>query len=135
MDTFIKKSYRNKRKIKKILPISGEDGVIGKDASPPGTTIAKTTLDYKTNITQKCQKIKLCGTPTTKDLKKSHSSGQVRGAEMQRGAEMWNGWSHIYVWWIKIGRDILGARDPSPRPDHPAQGSSDRKISPHNFWL
>ena len=101
MDTFIKKSYRNKRKIKKILPISGEDGVIGKDASPPGTTVAKTTLDYKTNITQKCQKIKLCGTPTTKDLKKSHSSRQVGGVETWSGAEKCgdrNGQSHIYVW-------------------------------------
>ena len=25
--------------------------------------------------------------------------------------------------------------DPKPRPDHPAQGSSSKKISPHNFWL
>ena len=25
--------------------------------------------------------------------------------------------------------------DLSPRPDHSAQGSSVRKISPHNFWL
>ena len=32
-------------------------------------------------------------------------------------------------------RDISGARDPSPTPDHLAQGSSARKISPHNFWL
>ena len=27
-----------------------------------------------------------------------------------------------------IGRDTSGARDPSPTPDHPAQGSSARKI-------
>ena len=32
-------------------------------------------------------------------------------------------------------RDVLGAREPSSTPDHPAQGSSARKISPHNFWL
>ena len=32
-------------------------------------------------------------------------------------------------------RDILGARDPSSTPDHPVQGSSARKISPHNFGL
>ena len=25
------------------------------------------------------------------------------------------------------------ARDPSPTSDHPAQGSSARKVSPHNF--
>ena len=35
----------------------------------------------------------------------------------------------------KIGSDILGARDPSPIPHHPAQGSSVRQISPHKFWL
>ena len=29
----------------------------------------------------------------------------------------------------------LGVRDPSPTPDHPAQGSSARKISPYNFQL
>ena len=39
------------------------------------------------------------------------------------------------VWWIKIRRDRLGASDPKPRPDHTAQGSSARKIDPHNFWL
>ena len=33
----------------------------------------------------------------------------------------------------KFGRDILGARSPTPGPK--AQESSARKISPHNFWL
>ena len=32
-------------------------------------------------------------------------------------------------------RDISEARDPSSITDHPAQGSSARKVSPHNFWL
>ena len=48
--------------------------------------------------------------------------------------EMQNGQSHIHLWRIKIRRDTSGARDPSPTQDHPAQGSSARKISPHNFW-
>ena len=43
--------------------------------------------------------------------------------------------SHTDKCWIKIGRDTLGASDPRPRPDHAAQGSRSRKISPHNFWL
>ena len=63
----------------------------------------------------------------------------------QRGEEMWGGterqqwWqnghglSHIHGWWVKIGRDILGAKDPSRRPDHTAQGFSTRKTNPHNF--
>ena len=32
-------------------------------------------------------------------------------------------------------RDILGARDPSPTPDQPAQGFIAKKISPQNFLL
>ena len=31
--------------------------------------------------------------------------------------------------------DTLGRSHPSPRPDSTAQGSSARKIDPHNFWL
>ena len=45
------------------------------------------------------------------------------------------GWSHIQVWWIKIGRDTSETNSASPRPDHPSQGSNIRKVSPHNFWL
>ena len=29
----------------------------------------------------------------------------------------------------------MGASDPSPRPDHTAQGSSTGVIYPYNFWL
>ena len=58
-----------------------------------------------------------------------------RDAEMgRRGEKMWcsserqgrhrHRWSHIHVWWIEIRRDILGLKDPSPRPDHTAQRSS-----------
>ena len=39
------------------------------------------------------------------------------------------------MWWIKIGIDVSGVKDLSSTPDHPAQGSSARKITPHNFWL
>ena len=35
----------------------------------------------------------------------------------------------------KFGRDILGVRSPNPATGPPAQDSSARKISPHNFWL
>ena len=34
---------------------------------------------------------------------------------------------------IKIGRDTFRVSDPSPRPDCAVQGSSARKINPHNF--
>ena len=55
------------------------------------------------------------------------------GAE--RWQWQWNRWSHIHMWWIKIGRDTLGVSDPSPRPDGTAPSSSARKINLHNFWL
>ena len=35
----------------------------------------------------------------------------------------------------KFWRDISGARSPSPATGTPVQDSSDRKISPHTFWL
>ena len=58
--------------------------------------------------------------------------------EMQCGTErhwQWNGQSHILMWWMKIWRDTLGMRDPSPRPDYKAQDYSTGNINPHNFWL
>ena len=90
--------------------------------------------NYNTTITQNHQKIELYGSPTAKELKKSYSFRLVAWADMKT----WKcrmGWSHTHVWWIKTRRDILEAREPSPTPDHPDQGFSARKISPHNFWL
>ena len=65
------------------------------------------------------------------DMEMEHGSTEMRyGMKRQ-----WDGWSHIHVWRIEIQKDTLGLRDPSPRPDHIAQGSSAGKINPHNFWL
>ena len=44
-------------------------------------------LYLKTNNNQNCQKIKLYGSLTTKDLKKPHSPRRAGGAESQRWAE------------------------------------------------
>ena len=46
---------------------------------------------FKNN--QNCQKIKLCGSPTTKELKKKHSFRLVGGAEMcsQGREDAWQG--------------------------------------------
>ena len=82
----------------------------------------KLKLNYKTTITQNHQKMELYISLTTKELKKSHSFGQVGGAEMR------NRRSHTHVWWVKIRREISQARDPNPRPHHPAQGASARKL-------
>ena len=61
-----------------------------------------------------------------------------RGVEMQGPAER-----HREAEWAVPHPQVVGknwegyltVRDPSPTPDHPAQGSSAKKISPHSFWL
>ena len=62
---------------------------------PPQTT-KRTTTNSKTKNNQNCQKIKLYGSPTTKELKKKHSFGLVRGAEMgsqgREDAQQSSGW-------------------------------------------
>ena len=45
----------------------------------PRTTKRRTPTNLKTNNNQNTQKIKLYGSPTTKKLKKKHSSRQVEG--------------------------------------------------------
>ena len=53
----------------------------------PPCTDERTTTKLKTKNKQNCQKIKLYGSLTTKELKKKHSSRLVRGAEMGSQAE------------------------------------------------
>ena len=48
---------------------------------------------------------------------------------------MWNGLASHPCVVDKFGRDISEAKSPSHTSGPPAQGSSARKISPHNFWL
>ena len=43
------------------------------------------------NKPQNCQKIELYGSPTTKEVKKKHSSRPVGGAEMGNGVERTHG--------------------------------------------
>ena len=57
---------------------SGQHGGIGRNALLPCTTKRRVTTNLKTINNQKCQKIKLHGTPTTKELKK-HSSRPAGG--------------------------------------------------------
>ena len=110
----------------------------------------KLQLNYKTNTTQNHQKIKLYGRPNNQGFKEAIfiQMGR-RGRDAERGREVlramepqsgmerqWNQKSNIHMWWIKIGRDTSGARDPNPKQNQPAaQGSSTRKINPYNFWL
>ena len=57
----------------------------------------------------------------------------LRGGEVERCRDR-DRQSHIHVQWIKNRKDASEVRDPSPSPDHWAQGSSIKKISPYNIW-
>ena len=97
---------------------------------PPCTTQIRTTTNLKTKTTQNCQKIKLYGSPTTKELKKKHSFRPVGGAEMgnQGGKDSWQSsgwrtrWSHICV-------QINQEKQLGNKTDCITQGSSKGKIS------
>ena len=51
----------------------------------PCTTKRRMTTYLNIKNNQNCQKIKLYGSPTTKEIKKKHSSRLVGGAERTRG--------------------------------------------------
>ena len=55
---------------------------------PTCTTKRRTTTNLKTKNNQNCQKIKLFGSPTTKELKEKHSSRPIGGADSQ---PVWRG--------------------------------------------
>ena len=82
---------------------SSHDGGIGRYTLPPCKTKRRTTTNLKTKNNQNCQKIKPCGSLTTKESKKKHSFRLVGGAETgsqgredsQQGSDCWSGWSHI----------------------------------------
>ena len=111
-------------------------GGIGRQGSPPHTTTAKITTKLQNNYHP--------GSSENGAVWKSDQGIEVTFIQMGKGVgdvercretEWVVLWSQAHVQWINIGRDTSGMRDPSPIPDHPAQGSSVRKMSPHNFWL
>ena len=77
--TFILAKQRN------CLLTSGQDGGIDRYTLPSFTTKRKITTNLKTSNNQNCQKIKLYGGLTTKELKKKHSFSPVGGAEKTCG--------------------------------------------------
>ena len=66
---------------------SGQDGSIGRYTLPCPTTKRRTTKNLNTKNNQNCQKIKLCGSQTTKELKKKHTFRLVGGVERGSQAE------------------------------------------------
>ena len=102
---------------------SSQDGGMGRYALFPHTTKRRTTTSLKTKNNRNWQKIKLFGSPTTKRLKKKHSSivvGEVEtssqgrekawcGEGPGRQSSSWQtGWSHICMqinWEEQLGRE------------------------------
>ena len=70
------------KQINKKIKMNSQEGLQAFQLrhSLPHTTKRRTT-NLKTKINQNCQKIELYGSPTTKELKKKHSSRLVGGAE------------------------------------------------------
>ena len=64
------------------------------------------------------------------ELKKPHPSRLVVGTQAQNGLV-----PHSCVVDKNLGGIFQEQGVPDPHQDPPAQGSSARKISPHNFWL
>ena len=61
---------------------SGQDRGIGRYTLPPCTTKTRKSTNLKPKSNQNCQKIELYISPTTKELKKKHSSRPVGGVGM-----------------------------------------------------
>ena len=69
-----------KLSLKTQIITSDQDRGVRRYTLPPCTTKRRTT-NLKTKNSQNCQKIQLYGSPTTKELKKKHSSILVGAAE------------------------------------------------------
>ena len=112
------------------LKIHEADGGLGRHASPPRATIERITTRSQTNNTQNCQKIEFYGSPTTKDLKKTHYPG---GQEWESHG---HGWTAGVVWKSGSnnsdgtdGRDTFRASDPSPRLHSPEFQHQEDRLS------
>ena len=112
------------------------EAYVGKHALSPHTTAAKFTTRLQNNYHPGSSETQAVWKSDNQGFKEATFTQRVGGADTRRGADkQQNGWSYIYLWWIKTGGDTSGVRHPSRRPDHPVQGSRTRKISPPNFWL
>ena len=107
---------------------------------PSRTTKRRTITNLKTKHNQNWQKIELYGSPTTKELKKKHSSRPVGGVEMGSWAERTHGkvvtkrpglaeWAIPYSCADKAG----GTTGQQDRPCNP--GLQCAEIKPQNLWL
>ena len=96
---------------------------IGRYTVPPRTT-KRTTTNLKTKNNQNCQKTEQYVSPTTKELKKKHSSRLVGGAETgSQGGENSRQGSSWRTRWSRIGMQINQEERLGNDMDHTTQGS------------
>ena len=90
---------------------------------PPRTTKRRTTTNIKTNKqnNQNCQKIELYGSLTTNELKKTHSSRRVGGADTGRWAER------------TCSKVVAGG--PSEVADYGVRQARQQLADPARWWL
>ena len=107
---------------------SGQDGGVGRHAVPPRTTKRRTTTNLKTKSNQNWQEIKLYGSPTTKEIKKKHSSRPVGGVEPGSRAERTRGKAAVG----RPARQLLVEQAvPCSSADKPG-GTTGEQDRPHN---
>ena len=111
-----------------------QDGGIGRYTVPPCTTKRRTTTNFETENNQNYQKIELYGSPTTKELKKRHSSRLVGVAETnswvredsQQGGSLRTRAGNATVWpsrWSYICEQKKQEEQLGSETDHATQGS------------
>ena len=105
---------------------------------PPHITKRRTITNLKTKNNQNCQKIELYGSPTTKELKKKHSSRLVGGTEM--GGQGKNDGQQGSSWRTRVGKAAAGRQGSSwwtwqqtLQPRVPAQGNKASKPLTENI--
>ena len=85
----------------------------------PLTAKRRITTTLKSKNNQHCQKIELCRSPTTQELKKEHSSRQVRGAEvgswMEEDTQPSSGWQTVQARWRLLEQVVPHLHMDKPR--------------------
>ena len=87
--------------IRVIHATSSQDGGVGRYIFPPHSSKRRTTTNLKTKINQDCQKIEPYRSPTTKELKKKHSSTD-RGRNRQLRQRVCAARQHLEDWEVKV---------------------------------
>ena len=99
---------------KAILWSSNQDGGLGRDPSLPPTTKRRITTNLKSINNQMCQKIKLYGILTTKELKKksSRTTRPARWKTMRADSEKRRCWDRpLGPGWLPSSAGCLGGAD------------------------